>query len=59
MFLVIIGNGAMGQMVYSHAIEDKTFDDLTKSYNDNKKALPNLTFVFEKENNNYILKSVN
>ena len=28
MFLVIIGNGAMGQMVYSHAIEDKTFDEI-------------------------------
>lgn len=28
MFLIIVGTGAMGQMVYSHAIEDGAFDEI-------------------------------
>ena len=44
----------IGEALY----ENKTKDEVIKAYNDNKKSLPTLTFVLEKENNNYVLKSV-
>lgn len=33
-------------------------EEVKQAYNDNKEKLPSLTFVFEKENQNYIIKSV-
>lgn len=34
-------------------------EEISKAYNDNKEILPHLTFTYEKENKNYVLKSVN
>lgn len=47
----------------SYYLNDKVYEvnnkaDIKKAYYDNEKTLPSLTFVFEKENQDYILKSV-
>ena len=44
----------IGETLY----ENKTKEEVIKSYNENKKSLPNLTFNYEKEDGRYILKSV-
>lgn len=44
----------IGETLY----ENKTKEEVIKSYNENKKSLPNLTFNYEQEDGRYILKSV-
>lgn len=51
-------NGNYNYSINNIDHETDNEDDIKKVYIDNEKLLPSLTFVFEKQNQDYILKSV-